>query len=288
MQRTLSKLFLASVLAFTLTGGGLLVSCSSIDVPKNVGAPPKDVKGAFDHRDFDAVLKRYVDRNGRVDYGSLRLSTSQLDKYLGQTAATSPDNDRSLFPSRWHQIAYWVNVYNACVLKQIVAKNLTETVGESIFNQTNFFKLTKFEVGGESMSLAAIEDKARGFNDPRIQFVLSNGTVGGPRLRQDALTGENAEKVLEEAAVEFCNESRNVDLTKASTTLTLSKVFDWRSSDFTEFAALKGVANPTIRDAINLWRGKDAKLPVNGENLYREFDWTLNKQLAAAEASAKK
>lgn len=284
MQRfTLRALALAPLTAFLA-----LAACSSIEVPKNTSGPPRDAKGAFDHKEWDAIVKRYVDKNGRVDYGSLRLNTIQLDKYLGQASATSPDNDRSLFPSRWHQMAYWVNVYNACVIKAVVAKNITDTVGESIFNQSNFFKLTKFEIGGESMSLSAIEDKARGYNEPRVHFVLNSGAGGSPRLRAEALTGENIDKILDEAAIEFCNEPRNVDLTKGSTTVTLSEVFNWHSDDFTNYASLKGVSNATVRDAINIWRAKDAKLPVNGENIYREFDWTLNKQITAAEASAKK
>jgi hypothetical protein len=271
-----------------LAGAALFGSCSSIDVPKSTGAPPRDAKGAFDHKEWDAIVKRYVDRNGRVDYGSLRLNTIQLDKYLGQAASTSPDNDRSLFPTRWHQIAYWVNVYNACVVKQVVAKNITDTVGESIFNQANFFKLTKYEIGGETMSLEAIEDKASTYNEPRVHFVMNSGTGGGARLRPEALTGENADKILDEAAQEFCNETRNVDIAKGSNTVTLSEVFEKHSEDFTSFASLKGVANPTIRDAINFWRPKEGKLPVNGENIFRAFDWALNKQLTAAEAASKK
>lgn len=264
----------------------LATSCSSIEVPRAVGSPPRDAKGAFDHKELDAVLRRFVDPSGRVDYGSLRLDHAALDKYLGQLANTSPDNDKSLFPNRWHQLAYWINAYNACALKQVIESNLTETVGSGPIDQASFFRLTKFELGGESHSLNAIEDKAAGLDDARVYFALTFAASGCPRLRPEALAGETCDKVLEEAAKEFCNDARNVDLAKGSASVTLSKLFDWHESAMVAYASARGIANPNLRDAINLWRPNAGKLPINGENLFRDYDWTLNAQKGGAVQNA--
>jgi hypothetical protein len=270
-----------TLLVFSVAAAALAAigpSCSSIDVPKNAGAPPRDSKGAFDNKEFDAVLKRYVNKDGLVDYGSLRIDHSKLDKYLGELAATSPDNDKSLFPNRWHQVAYWVNAYNACAIKEVIERNITDTVADTIFAENNFFRRHTFEIGGSALNLNEIEDRATGYNEARVLFVMNRASWGAPRLRNEALTGENADKLMEDAANEFCNDARNVDTSKGSTTVTLNKLFSWRSDVFESYARVRGIANANIRDAINLWRPKDMKLPINGDNLFRDYDWALNKQ----------
>ncbi|MBI3818976.1 MAG: DUF547 domain-containing protein [Planctomycetes bacterium] len=261
----------------------LAAACSTIDVPVAKTAPPRDAKNAFSHADFDAVLKKITDKTGRVDYGGLRLEHAQLDKYLGQLAQTSPENDKSLFPNKWHQMAYWVNAYNASVIRQIIEKNITDTVGDSLPSRMKFFGvLSGVIVGGERMSLDEIEKKASFSGDPRVHFLISNGTLGGPRLRAEAPGGENFDKIAEEAAVEFCNDPRNVRTGPKNNdnpegSLTLSEVFDRFEREFVDYARGRGVAGPTVRDAINFWR-KDNRVPVNGKNYYFDFEWALNKR----------
>lgn len=258
-------------------------SCSTIEVTPARGAAPRDSKNAFSHAELDGVLKKFVNKAGLVDYGGLRLNHAQLDKYLGQLAQTSPENDKSLFPNRWHKMAYWVNAYNACVLKQIIDRNITDSVGNSLPSQAQFFTFNKFNIGGESMNLNAMEDKLREEADPRAQFLLNFGAATCARLRAEVVTGDGFDKVAEEAAVEFCNETRNVRMgpkngDNPSGSVTLSKLFDRREQDFVEYAKTRGVANPTIRDLVNLFR-KDNRVPVNANVYYLEYDWDLNRQI---------
>ena len=136
------------------------------------------------------------------------------------------------------------------------------------------------------MNLLEIEDKARGFNEARVLFVISRGAWDSPRLRNEALTGENADKLMESAALEFCGDAKNVEATKDSTTVTLSALFRWRTDDFESYGRVRGIANANLRDAINLWRPKNAQLSINGDNVWHEFDWALNKQSAGTPANA--
>jgi hypothetical protein len=258
-------------------------SCTTIEVPVHSGAPPRDSKNSFSHAEFDGVLRRFVNKSGLVDYGGLRLDHAQLDKYLGQIAQTSPENDKSLFPDKWHRMAYWINAYNACVLKQIIDNNITDSVGGSIPSEFKFFKSTRFFVGGAAMSLNAIEENAGGLADARVYFVINYGALGSPRLRAEAMSGESLDKVLEEAAREFCNDPKQISINNKTDdeplgSVTFSKVFDWHEREFTEYARGRGVAGATLRDAVNLWRDKGARVPLNGTNIINNFNWALNKQ----------
>ena len=44
-------------------------------------------------------------------------------------------------------MAYWVNAYNAFVIKQVIERNITESVADTIFAENNFFRRHTFEVG---------------------------------------------------------------------------------------------------------------------------------------------
>ncbi|MFN0207378.1 MAG: DUF547 domain-containing protein [Planctomycetota bacterium] len=259
------------------------IACSTIEVPRATGAPPRDAKNTFSHAEFDGVLKKFVNKVGRVDYGGLRLDHTQLDKYLGQLRQTSPDNDKSLFPNRWHQMAYWVNAYNACVLKQVIDENITESVGDTKFREVAFFKTTSFLIGETSMNLYNIQDRARALGDARVHFIMNCGANGAPRLRQESYNGESLDKVMEEAGIEFCNSDLQISINKKTDdnpdgSVTFSAILHWHSSDFIEYARGRGVAGATLRDAVNLWRAKEARIPLNGTDINNNFDWTLNKQ----------
>jgi uncharacterized protein DUF547 len=275
------------VLKLAIAGAGLAAvgvvtlltcSCSIIQVEAPTGEKPRDSKGAFSHADFEAVLKRVVDDKGRVDYESLRVDHKQLDRYLGSLAETSPEKDPDLFPTREHRLAYWLNAYNAFVLKGVIEKGITDSVGDSLPKRASFFELTKYIAGGEKMSLRSLEnDKVRkGFQDARVHFALNCASASCPRLRPEAFRAETLDQVLEDAAREFVSETRNVQVEPTTGRATLSKIFEWYEEDFLEHAKRKEVSNPTIRDAINLWR-KD-KIPTKGENVFSEYDWSLNAQ----------
>lgn len=76
-------------------------------------APAAD---AFDTSAFARVLEEYVTADGQVRYAALKRDSSDLEAFVRQLAALSPDNSPALFPTPAAQMAYWINAYNAFVL----------------------------------------------------------------------------------------------------------------------------------------------------------------------------
>ena len=74
----------------------------------------------FDHAPWDRVLKRFVTETGRVDYRALKADPADLDQYVSQLAAHSPVSHPQDFPARESQLAYWINAYNALVMKSVI------------------------------------------------------------------------------------------------------------------------------------------------------------------------
>jgi len=75
----------------------------------------------FSHQDFDRVLQHFVDDRGRVDYAALKNDARDLERYYLLLSTYSPDSHPALFPTEHGKLAYWLNAYNAAVIKTVLA-----------------------------------------------------------------------------------------------------------------------------------------------------------------------
>ena len=53
----------------------------------------------FSHADFDRVLQRFVDHQGRVNYAALKNDARDLERYYLLLSTYSPDSHPALFPA---------------------------------------------------------------------------------------------------------------------------------------------------------------------------------------------
>src|SRR5215467_7959261 len=74
----------------------------------------------FDHSIWDRVLKADVNEIGEVDYAALKAHRGDLDEYIRRLAESSPEDRPEMFPTRAHELAYWINAYNAFVIRGVV------------------------------------------------------------------------------------------------------------------------------------------------------------------------
>src|SRR6516225_4891302 len=125
----------------------------------------------FDHSPWDHVLKEFVNEQGRVDYAALKASPAELDRYVRELAAQSPVSHPQNFPTRQSQLAYWVNAYNALVMKGVVDHWPVESVRKIGGLPYSFFWRKKFVVGERKYTLDAIEGIMRE-NWPSRAFTL--------------------------------------------------------------------------------------------------------------------
>ncbi len=66
------------------------------------------------HQAWDQIVQAHV-RDGQVDYPAIQAS-SRLDGYLGELTRIDPTK----LPTRQHQLAFWINAYNAFAVKGII------------------------------------------------------------------------------------------------------------------------------------------------------------------------
>jgi Protein of unknown function, DUF547 len=226
----------------------------------------------IDHGDWDAFLVRYL-RIGaegvhRVAYGEVRPSDrALLEGYIAQLAGLPiSDYDRA------EQMAYWINLYNALVVRLVVEhypiasiRDVGGPPGAGPWRQ----ELVRIE--GIPLSLYDIAHRILRpiWRDPRVHYALSCGAVGCPNLQPEPFEADHLEQQLSEAALAYVNHSRCIRI--EGDQLGLSSMYRWYQDDF----------GGTERDVINhLMAYAEPELAMKLQGFDRisddGFDWGLN------------
>jgi Protein of unknown function, DUF547 len=189
----------------------------------------------LDYAPWDRLLKKFVTEKGRVDYGALQANPADLNQYVEQIAVRSPISHPNDFPTRSSQLAYWINAYNALVVKAVVENWPTKSV-RNLGKLYSFFWGRKFVAGGKQYTLNNIEDVLRkNLTEPRIHFAIVCASNSCPRLQREAYTPENTERLLDEAARLYVNEPRNLKIDVAHNRVTLPKILGHYHEDFENY-----------------------------------------------------
>lgn len=246
------------------------------------------------HLPLDRVLDTYV-RDGMVYYRALKSDRSGLDRYL---AALNVPADTLAGWSRAERIAFWINAYNALVLRTVInAYPIEGRSGDfpanSVRQVPGAFGGVRHPVGGRLVSLDEIEaDVLAGFDDPRVYLLLGRAALGTPRLRSEAISAARLETQLREAVAECARRVHCVQIDESRDTITVSPIFSWREAQFAEgLAASPAAAEPAVslpgRSPIeravvalvypHLFDGEQQYLAKNTFRMtFGEIDWRLN------------
>ena len=240
----------------------------------------------FSHRALDEVLASYVDSLGRVDYPTLKTSRQLFDAYIDSLALYSPHSHPGRFPSPDHALAYWINAYNAFVLKGVIDAYPVKSVMD-IKIPNGFFKHTRFSAGGKELSLDEIENQIirPGFKDARIHAVVNCGAASCPALEKRAFSGADLNDRLQTAFYRFVNDPQHVLLDRQNKKLFLSKILDWYGTDFTTWFPKERVSahsKPTLINYLSLYLpAEDATFLRQHSDIeisFNDYDWALNEQ----------
>ena len=233
-----------------------------------VGKTPTAQDEPFSHALFEQVLQEYVDADGNVNYAALKANPDTLEAYLDKLAVAAPTE-----MSYNAQMAFWINAYNALVIKGVVDRYPTTSV-RKLKPLRGFFSRLKFQVAGKTYTLNQIEhDVIRmEFVDARIHFALVCASRGCPPLENRVFLPETIEAQLDDVTLKFVTNPAKVRLDRSARQVFLSKIFEWYADDFTE--GYTGVAD-FLSDYLS---SEDADF-VSAEDVsfhYLDYDWTLN------------
>jgi hypothetical protein len=208
----------------------------------------------FDDADWAHVLSTYVDDQGRVNYPALVTNRQPLDRFVSLIGHTGPTTQPAWFLSRDDQLAYYLNAYNALTLFNVINRWPIDSV---ITDKVSFFVLTLYNLENGLVRPT--------FQDPRVHFALNCASTGCPHLPQQPFRGLALQAQLQQEAIKFVHQTRNVEV--VGNAVVLSNIFDWYKEDFGD-------------DPVTYIRSlaPDLNLPAGDRYEVRSYDWSVNAQ----------
>jgi hypothetical protein len=235
---------------------------------------------------FDQILDLNV-RDGFVYYRALKSERAKLDGYVNLLAAPVDTL------SREERLAFWLNAYNALVLKTVVdhypiPTRTADYPQHSIRQIPGSFERLTHRVGGRTLTLDQIEQTVLAeFNDPRVYLAIGRGAAGSGRLRSEAFSPAEVEAQLADVANECTSRPECVHIDRDANKMHVSSIFSWREKAFTAAYGEKAAAAFSTRSPIEraviafiqpklLTIEKDFLAKNSFQVVYRPFDWSLN------------
>jgi Protein of unknown function, DUF547 len=263
------------------------VLCALDIAPRAVAQAPES---SGMHAPLDQLLELYV-RDGLVYYNAVKSDRRRLDSYV---AALNGPQARAIDRApNDEQIAFWLNAYDALVLKTVVDNypvrgRASNYPPNSVRQIPGAFDKVTYTVAGRALTLDQIEMQVlAGFRDPRLYLAIGRGAIGGGRLRSEAYNGAILGQQLASVATEFATGGHLLDIDESSGAVTVTPIVSWRQADFIAAYASTAAARFAERSPVEkalLAFIYSNMLPHEREFLERnqfrvqfaQFDWRLN------------
>jgi len=244
-------------------------------------AEPFDVAEAFPYHEWEAILGRFVGRDGAVDYPALAADDGDLRRFVATLAVAGPTTRPDLFPTEVDAFAWHINAYNAVTLLGIVAHWPNAGVHD-ISGPLNpkdgfgFFYGLRFLLDGRWTNTYDLENTAMRpvFKDARLHAAINCASASCPRLSRNAYVPDRLDEQLQRAAAEFASIRPHVAFDEDARVVRLSRIFEWFPGDFEGGVLpwIKAHARPSIQVLAS--RAVVEKWPIE----YVDYDWSLNRK----------
>lgn len=219
--------------------------------------------GLPDPAPLDAVLSARA-RNGGFDYRG--MTGQDRKRHAAYVANLTEAPVSQMTPDE--RKAFYINAYNVLAIQTLLDKP-----GKKITDIDGAFKTKRYRVGGEMLTLDAIENKLRASNDARIHFGIVCASRSCPPLSPRAFTAGNVSDTLDRLGREFVNDPTKNVIDPKSGRVALSKIFFWNRKEFErDGGSIAKYVSRYVKDpAAAKWLAAYAKEPE-----FLEYDWTPN------------
>jgi hypothetical protein len=229
----------------------------------------------IDHAAWGDFLAHYLrigaDGVHRVAYSRVTpADRAALDAYI---------DDLSGLPissyDRAEQLAYWINLYNALVVRVILdhypISSIRDIAPASTSGKAGLWDQKLVTIEGAPVSLGDIQNRILRpiWRDPRVLYALSCGAAGGPNLQPEPYQADQLEHQLNKAAMAFVNDPRSVRIDDDR--LGVSSLYRWYAPDF-------GGSDTAIINHLMAYAEPKLAMELEGFEQISDdgFDWRLN------------
>lgn len=217
------------------------------------------------HQTWDRIVQAHA-CDGQVDYLAIQTG-GRLDGYLRERNRIDP----AKLPTRQHQLAFWINAYNAFAVKGILDHYSPMT----LWGRYRYFIGRDYQVGGATINLYDLERQVliEQFHEPLIHFAIVCASASCPKLQPWAYQPDQLDRQLDQVAREFINDPTRNRFDRQQKVASLSMIFQWFEKDFS--VAAGSVLSYVARYVDDPELAKDLAQPGYRVE-YLEYDWSLN------------
>lgn len=229
----------------------------------------------LDHTIWTRFLERYVPPSGgagsRFPYGQVSgEDRARVGMYINAMERVAVSQ-----LARSEQAAYWINLYNALVVKLVLDWYPLPSIKEIDISPRLFYKgpfaAPLLSIEGRRVSLEDIEQRILRplWRDPRMLYALHTSAASGPELAAEAYSGLNLDAQLEEAARAYVNNPRGVRVSDGK--LYVSSLFIWCRDDF-------GGTDAAIIEHLQRYAAPPLAAQLRGIRRIKDddYDWGLD------------
>jgi Protein of unknown function, DUF547 len=217
------------------------------------------------HQAWDRIVQAHV-RDGQVDYPAIQ-DDNLFDVYLAELNRIDP----AKLPTRQHQLAFWINAYNAFAVKGILEHYSPMT----LWGRYRYFIGRDYRVGGTTINLYDLERQVliEQFHEPLMHFAIVCASTSCPKLQPWAYQPDQLDRQLDYVARAFINDPTRNRFDRERKVASLSMIFHWFERDFSEAAGSVSAYIARYVDDPELAK----ELAQPGYRIeYLAYDWSLN------------
>ena len=220
---------------------------------------------------YDALLRRYVDEQGMVDYAAFKANDERaLRACVEELAGMDPARMGSAAKK-----AYWINVYNAVTLQAMLEFWPLESIKDKVSSLPGGYDVwDDYGFGPKKLSLNHVEHQIlRKMGDPRVHAAIVCASRGCPILLNAAYVPAKLDAQLDASVRKWLRDPKR-GLKLAGDEVLLSKIFSWFGDDFAEDEAgrLAWIARYVAPGVAKKLRS--GALEVD----FLDWDWSINAQ----------
>ncbi|MEM6853546.1 MAG: DUF547 domain-containing protein [Planctomycetota bacterium] len=267
-----------------LSAALLLIGCAS-----GPSVPPEVALSTYDDGPYAAVLAEVI-RDGNVDYRAFNTLPDdapaeaydsldgQLDRYLDAVARFGPESTPELFPAEDDQLAYYLNAYNAIMIRLWLDNGARTADADDKVQWLTWFTVNQWAIDRRTMSLDFLEQRLirPRFNEARIHGALVCGAVDCPPLLDEPYVGDRLNDQLDGIMRAWLNTPvENAIEIGDNGDIRLAAIFGWYRDDFRPTGGLDAMIE-TYLDDNDPRKAQVLQAFDNKKIKFQGYDWTIN------------
>jgi len=296
---------IVSFLVFAFVSFNATAGTTLSTVPEPFREFDDNSKLTIDYRDLDSLLDTVVLNTGRSDRKKApraesetgtrmkvsinRATANEGNRFYYEVFDNNAENQQTIAKiqnrlesipnaiplekfSRDEQLAYWLNLYNITMVKEIVAVYPERKLDDLLEGKDSILSKQTLMVAGVALSLNDIQFtilRQNYDNNPLVIYGLYQGIIGGPNIRKTAYTGKYVYADLIDNAMEFVNSNRGTD-SKNSKTFRVSSLYERNAIFFPDF-------KPDLTEHLLIYlEGEEVDELKNARKIKTDInDWTI-------------